>query len=185
MTGTLKVDALQNNAGVQALTLNNAGTVTPGNTLVDWSNDLIIGGMNSTYTAINESQNHLTKSNSTACHAIYYLLNSRMIWFSFYYYRSTHLSVDAQYGWAVRLPDLLRTRGSSPAAYQFVPSGYMGWNGTHWANDGNTATHRWQSNSADSGRVLQLYGPKANTSWTSAHLEMHGTGMLYLETAVE
>lgn len=185
MTGTLKVDSLQNNTGTQVLTLNDAGTTTPGNALVSWGNDLKIGGMNSSYTDINESQTFLNASNATSVTATYYLINSRMVHVSFYYYRNSHISVNAQYGWAVKLPSVLKCRGSSSAAYQFIPSGYMGWNGTHWANDGNTATHRWQSNGAGGGSVLQLYGPKSTLNWNSGTLEMHGCGILYLETAVE
>ena len=183
MTGILKVDQIQNNTGTQVLTLNSAGTTTPGNALVTWTNDLEIGGMNSSYTDL--SGTILNASNATSISATYYLINSRMVHVSFYYYKNSHISVNAQYGWAVRLPSILKCRGGSAAAYQFIPAGYMGWNGTHWANDGNTAGHRWQANGASNGTILQLYGPKTTTNWSSGTLEMHGSGMLYLQTAVE
>ena len=185
MTGTLKVDSLQNNTGTQVLTLNDAGTTTPGNALVLWDNDLKIGGMNSTYTDLDESQNFLSASNATSLSAMYYLINSRMVHVSFYYYKNSHISVNAQYGWGIKLPSVLKCRGGGNGAYQFIPSGYMGWNGTHWANSGSTATHRWQANGAANGTILQLYGPHSALNWNSGILEMHGCGILYLETAVE
>jgi hypothetical protein len=185
MTGILKVDALQNNTGTQVLTLNSAGTITPGNGLVDWTADLKIGDINSSYQQVREDQNFLTKYNATQCNAVYYLINSHMVHISWYYYKNSHTQITTNYGWAIQLPSILKCKGSSGAGYQFIPSGYMGWNGTHWANDGSTATGRWQSNGANGGTVLQLYGPKSTTSWSSGTLEMHGSGVLYLETAVE
>ena len=177
---TIKKDASTTNA-----TLNANGTITPGNTpklTSEWNSSFRVGVYASGYESLSS---YMDSSHATGLSTSIYLVNPRLVYIGWYFYRSAHFGTwNAQYGWGIQLPSDILPLGSSTFCYQNIPAGYLGFNGT---NHFNAEPHRWQSNTNSSGqphRYLSLYGAKAQTNWTSGGFETSGAGMLVLSTDV-
>lgn len=176
---TLKKDASTTNA-----TLNANGTITPGNTVktsTSWNSSFAIGVMDNTYAALGQS---LTASDATYLHTSLSLINSRTVHIGWYFYKNSHTSITATYGWALQLPADILPVGGPNFCYQSIPAAYLAFNGTNYFN---ASPHRWQSNTNQAGqahRFLSLYGAQAATNWSSSTFESSGAGILTLSQDV-
>ena len=176
---TLKKDASTTNA-----TLNANGTITPGNTVktsTSWNSSFALGVYDNTYAALSQS---LTASDATYLHTSLSLINSRTVHIAWYFYKNSHTSITATYGWAIQLPADIIPFGGPNFCYQSIPAAYLSFNGT---NHFNASPHRWQSNTNQAGqphRFLSLYGAQAATNWSSSTFETSGAGILTLSQDV-
>ena len=176
---TIKRDASTTNA-----TLNANGTITPGNTVktsTSWNSSFALGVYDNTYAALGQS---LTASDATYLHTSINLINSRTVHIGWYFYKNSHTSITATYGWAIQLPADILPVGGPNFCYQSIPAAYLAFNGT---NHFNATPHRWQSNTNQAGqphRFLSLYGAQAATNWSSSTFETSGAGILTLSQDV-
>tara|TARA_B100001059_G_C17712299_1_gene516151 strand:+ start:496 stop:1080 length:585 start_codon:yes stop_codon:yes gene_type:complete len=176
---TIKKDASTTNA-----TLNANGTITPGNTAKTnnaWNSSFAIGVLDNTYAAFAQS---LGASDATYIHTSINLINPRTVHIGWYFYKNSHTSMTATYGWAIQLPADILPIGGPQYCYQSIPAAYLAFNGT---NHFNATPHRWQSNtnaSSQPHRLLNLYGAQATTNWSSSTFESSGAGILTLSQDV-
>ena len=106
-----------------------------------------------------------------------YIRIGKMLWISFYLYKSTGSFGNLANQWYISgVPFALTTQAS--AAYQFIPCGYFTMNGSSQAQDESNS--RWQSNSTNGNTTITMYGKSASTNWTSSSIEVSGVGCLEL-----
>ena len=177
---TIKKDASTTNA-----TLNANGTITTGNAVKQspqWNSSFKVGILDNTYAAFSS---FMDSSHATSLHTGIYLINPRLVFISWYFYRSAHFGTwNNTYGWAIQLPTDIIPVGGHKFCYQNIPAAYLGLNGT---NHFNATPHRWQANLSNSGNhqnILALYGAQAALNWTSGGFETSGSGVLALSTDV-
>lgn len=176
---TIKKDASTTNA-----TLNANGTITPGNTpklSSEWNSSFGVGVFNNDYSTFSSL---LIASDATYIQTSLYLINPRTVMIGWYFYKNSHVSMNAQYGWGIRLPTNIIPVGGPAFSYQAIPSNYFSFNGTNYFN---ATPHRWQANTNNSGNnhnVLSLYGAQASTNWSSGTFETSATGILMLSSDI-
>ena len=177
---TLKKDASTTNA-----TLNANGTITTGNTIKtvnNWNSSFKVGILNSDYATF---ANNMDSSDATVLNTSIYLINPRLVYIAWYFYRNSFTSSwSNSYGWGIQLPSDIIPVGAGDFCYQSIPSGYFGMNGTNYYN---TDPHRWQANQNSSNanqNMLVLYGSQGTTNWASGAFETQGNGILALANDV-
>ena len=192
MTSTLKVTTieattLKKGASTTNATLNDNGTMTPGNAhhiTNAWDSSFKVGILNSTYGAFDGSA-YMDSSHATSINTAIHLISSRLVYISFYFYRNAHFGTWSNtYGWGIQLPSDIIPVGGTGYAYQSIHSNYFGMNGTNYYN---TDPHRWQANqnrSNENQNMLVLYGSQGTTNWASGAFEVAGNGVLALATDV-
>ena len=190
MTSTLKVTTieattLKKGASTTNATLNDNGTMTPGNShhiTNSWNSSFKVGILNNDYATFSS---YMDSSHATSINTAIHLINSRLVYISFYFYRNAHFGTWSNtYGWGIQLPSDIIPVGGTGYAYQSIHSNYFGMNGTNYYN---TDPHRWQANqnsSNENQNMLVLYGSKATTNWSSGSFECAGNGVLALANDV-
>lgn len=172
--------------GSNGITIEGNGLISSGpqsGGVTDFSSQIKVGTLaDGTYSSFS---NQLDSTNANNIKAFYMLINPRLIWLSFYIWRSAHISSwSAAYGWAVEIgiPNV-KFLGGGNGAYQFIKVGYHVLNGTSFFNN---SPHRWQANTSQisgtwqNNNLLMLYGTQWNTTWSSGSAEFAGSGMLML-----
>ncbi len=106
-----------------------------------------------------------------------------LLYISFYVYINNGTFGSGAGTWILTgLPFNLKTL--TAGAYQFIPGGYMGINGTHYnfstnSTGGGTASGtRWQANGTSGAASLNMYGVTHGINWTTGALEFSGSGAL-------
>lgn len=95
-----------------------------------------------------------------------------VIFYSFYFYKSSGSNTDSN-AWELRgMPFAMET--GSTSGYTCLTAGYTGINSVNYFNQ--AGSHRWQNNYSSR---FELYGPQQTTQWTSGHIEFAGYGFVY------
>ena len=190
MTSTLKVTTieattLKKDASTTNATLNDNGTMTPGNAhhiTNSWNSSFKVGTLTSTYGAF---VNNMDQSDATVINTSIHLISSRLVYIAWYFYKNSFTSSwSNSYGWGIQLPSDIVPIGGNDYSFQSIHSGYFGFNGSNFYN---TDPHRWQANknsSSQNQNMLVLYGSQTTTDWTSGGFETQGNGILALANDV-
>ena len=181
IVSTIEAQNFKYDSDSPAFSIDSAGalSITQNNAYVDFSSEVHAGVCNSSYNDLDGTT--LSSSNATQCNAFAYKISNKLVWLSIYIYKNGYVSGIGShntYGWAFKLPN--SAVGSSgmkiqaATGYQFIPAGYIGFNGTNYFNAGSI---RWQANHS---HMLMMYGAPATTNWASAAIELAGCGILHL-----
>ena len=175
------VSTIKKDSSTTNVTLNANGTITTGNAIkqaTEWNSSFKVGTLNGTY---DDFTNFMNQGDATGINTAIYLINPRLVYISWYFYRNSHTSSwSAGNGWGIALPSNIKPLGGAKFCYQAIPANYFSFNGT---NHFNAEPHRWQANSKGDGsdhNILSLYGAKAATNWVSGSFETSGAGLLAL-----
>ena len=181
IVNTIEAQNFKYDSDSPAFSLDSAGemNINHGNTFIDFSSELEFGVCNSSYNDLTGTT--LTTSNATNCFGYGYRIADKLIWITLYVYKNGYTSgigSSNTYGWAFKLPNKIvgsaGIKKLATGAYQFIPAGYIGINGTNYFN---TIPVRWQANWQN---MLMMYSSIWNTNWSSGSIEMHGSGILRL-----
>ena len=104
-----------------------------------------------------------------------YIKIGDLLWVSFYWYNPSCSTSTGQYYVIRNLPFSLMT--GNTGGYQFIPGGYLYFNGSSSGDYSGGGAYRWQANGTFSSSTLTLYANPNNTNVSGA-LEFSGTGAL-------